>query len=358
MKLMIDGTWRGDVAPEAGATSIETGSFLGRVMRDGSSGFAAEPGRYHLYASYACPFAHRAVIGRVLKGLQNIVGLSVLHPTWNTSDGWVFGDTPFSTRDGGGQRFTHLYQAYSASRPHHTGKVTVPVLWDSRTRQIVSNVSLDILIMLNEAFDSVGADRRLNLYPRFLHQEIDELNDRIGRDLARRVYAIGGATAQEQYNSENAALFAFLDELELRLADGRRFLFGDTLTISDIIAFTPLVRFDAVYNPLFRASLKRLVDYPRLAAWVDRVYRLPGVADTVRFDHILMHYHDGDWGVATRRGIVPAVPQFDFRSVVTGGSSAASSSIADGRITGPTAAIDKNASFQRARTRGGAPMYM
>jgi putative glutathione S-transferase len=253
----------------------------------------------------------------VLKGLQTIVSLSILHPIWNTPAGWVFGDTPFSTRDGGGSGFTHLHHAYAASRPSYTGKVTVPVLWDSRTRQIVSNESLDILIMLNEAFDGVGGDARLDLYPQSLRGEIDVLNDRIARDLAGRVYAVAGATTQEQYDHENAALFAFLDDVERRLSDGRRFLLGEALTISDILAFTPLVRFDAVYNPLFRASLKRLVDYPRLATYVGHLYRLPGIAETVRFDHILMHSHDGDWGVANRRGIVPTVPQVDFRSMTT-----------------------------------------
>jgi putative glutathione S-transferase len=217
----------------------------------------------------------------------------------------------------GGGSFTHLHHAYTASRPSYTGKVTVPVLWDSRTRQIVSNESLDILMMFNDAFNGIGADPSVDLYPRFLRCAIDELNGRIARDLARRVYAIGAAMTQQQYDQENAALFAFLDDLELRLSDKRRFLHGETLTVSDILAFTPLVRFDAVYNPLFRANLKRLVDFPRLAALVGRVHRLPGVAESVRFDHILMHYHDGDWGVANRRGIIPAVPQVDFRSTIT-----------------------------------------
>lgn len=325
MKLMIDGVWRADVAPAAPgqALPIKAGSFSGRITSDGSSGFVAETGRYHLYASYACPFAHRAIIGRVLKGLQDIVGLSVLHPTWNTPHGWVFGRTPFSTVDGGGAGFTHLHQAYAASRPTYTGKITVPVLWDSRTRQIVSNESLDILIMFNEAFHDVGGDRTLDLYPSSLRCEIDRLNARIARDLAQRVYAIGAAMTQSQYDHENSTLFRFIDELEARLADGRRFLHGEVLTVSDILAFTPLARFDAVYNPLFRASLKRLIDYPQLAAYAGRVYRLPGVADTVRFDHILMHYHDGDWGVANRRRIVPAVPQVDFRSLIAARSAAA-----------------------------------
>ena len=220
MKLMIDSVWRGDVSPTVGGPfhPIESGSFRSRITRDGSSGFPAEAGRYHLYTSYACPFAHRVIVGRVLKGLQEIVGLSVLHPTWNTSEGWVFGSTPFSTIDRSGAGFMHLHQAYAASRPTYTGKVTVPVLWDCQTRRIVSNESLDILIMFNEAFDGVGADATFDLYPRFAsRREIDDLNDRIGRDLARRVYAVGGAATQEQYDRENGALFAFLDELEFRL---------------------------------------------------------------------------------------------------------------------------------------------
>jgi glutathionyl-hydroquinone reductase len=322
MKLMIDGVWQGDVASVAGGRSqpIETGGFRGWITADGAFGFAAEAGRYHLYASYACPFAHRALVVRVLKELQDIVGLSVLHPQWNTADGWVFGDTPFSTIDGGGANFTHLHQAYAASRPTYTGRVTVPVLWDRRTRQIVSNESLDILMMLNAAFDDLGGDRALNLYPHAHRAEIDRLNAEIARDLAQRVYAVGAATTQAQYDRETATLFRFLDALEARLADGRWFLHGDALTVSDILAFTPLVRFDTVYNPLFRASLKRLVDYPRLAAYVGRIYWLPGVADTVRLDHILMHYHDGDWGVATRHGIVPAAPRVDFRSNIAAAS--------------------------------------
>jgi glutathionyl-hydroquinone reductase len=323
MKLMIDGVWHADVVAAAGeASPIELGRFLGRVTADGSSGFAAEAGRYHLYASYACPFAHRVILGRVLKRLQHAVGLSILHPRWNTPEGWVFGHMPYSTADEGGAGFTHLHQAYAASRPHYTGKVTVPVLWDRRTRQIVSNESLDILMMFNEAFDGGGVPTP-DLYPTPLRREIDRLNARIARDLAGRVYAIGGARDQAQYDDAIATLFAFLDALEMRLADGRRFLHGAALTISDILAFTPLVRFDAIYNPLFRASRKRLVDYPRLAAYVGRVYGLPGVGDTVRFDHILMHYHDGDWGVANRRGIVPAIPDVDFRSVTTPDSVAA-----------------------------------
>jgi putative glutathione S-transferase len=317
MKRMIGGVWRGDVEPSPeleAQRQIQAGLFRKRVSADGTSGFPAEPGRYHLYVSYACPFAHRVILARMLKRLEPVIGMSVLHPIWNTPEGWVFGDGPLATTDGAGHGFTHLHQAYAAAERAYTGKVTVPVLWDRRTRRIVSNESADILDMLSTAFDQVGGNRRVDLMPEALRSEIDQLNAQVSTSLARGVYAVGSAPRQAAYDRAISDLFGLLDRLEARLSEGRRFLHGEPFTTSDVIAFTPLVRFDAVYNPLFRASLKRLVDYPHLSAWTRRVYELPGVAETVRFDHILAHYHDGDWGVACRRGIVPALPDVDFRS--------------------------------------------
>jgi glutathionyl-hydroquinone reductase len=316
MKLMINGTWRGDIdpAPELDAQRmIHAGAFRDRVTADGSSGFAAEAGRYHLYVSYACPFSHRVIMVRALKKLQAVVGLSVLHPLWDTPDGWIFGDTALSTPDGGGSGFIRLHEAYRASRFDYTGKILVPVLWDQKTRRIISNESLEIAEMLNDAFDEFGGDHKLDLYPAALRGEIDALNQRISRDLAKGVYAVAAARDQGEYDAAMAALFGFLDALEHRLSDRRRFLLGERVTLADVLAFVPLVRFDAVYHPLFRASRRRLVDYPRLSALMRRVHDLPGVAETVRFDHILMHYYDGDWAVATRRGIVPEPPAMDWR---------------------------------------------
>ena len=315
MKLMIDGVWRGDVAaspPDLGTQSaIRAGLFRGRLSRDGSTPFPAERGgRYHLYASYACPFAHRAILARALLDLEDAIGLSVVHPAWDTPEGWVFGAGPLSTPDLAGNGFTHLHQAYSASAHCYTGKVTVPVLWDRRARRIVSNESLDILLMLDDAFPGP-----LRLRPDTIAAEVDALDAQIGADVARGAYAVGAARGQAEYDAAIARLFGRLDKLEARLADGRAFLHGAALTASDVLLFTPLVRFDAVYNPLFRASLRRLVDYPRLSAWARRFHVLPGVAATVRFDHILRHYHDGDWGVATRRGVVPALPAVDYRTL-------------------------------------------
>jgi glutathionyl-hydroquinone reductase len=317
MKLMIDGEWQGDVPPPPDLTAklmIHDGHFRHWVTRTGSSAHPAEQGRYHLYVSYACPFAHRTLVVHALKRLGDLVPLSIVHPIWDTPNGWAFGDTPLSTRDKAGNGFQFLHEAYRAAAPSYTGKVTVPVLWDSRTGQIVSNESVEIIRMLNDAFDSIGADQTIDLYPPPLAAEIDDLCARAAEKLAKGVYAVGQAHDQAAYNLAMADLFGFLDEMEDRLADGRAFLLGKQPTLADVLIFTPLVRFDGVYNPLFRASRRRLVDYPGLAALVRRLYALPGVADTVRFDHILTHYYDGDWGVATRRGITPEAPAVDFRS--------------------------------------------
>jgi len=310
---MIDGARRGDVAAPPSLDTeraIHAGLFRDRLSRDGSTPFPAERGgRYHLYASYACPFAHRALLARALLGLEDAVGLSVPHPAWNTPDGWVFADTPLSTPDLAGNGFTHLHQAYAASAPRYTGKVTVPVLWDTRTRRIVSDESLDILLMLDDAFPGP-----LRLRPDGIAAEVDALCDAIAADVARGAYTVGAARDQAEYDAAIARLFGRLDALEARFADDRPFLHGTAPPAGDVLLFTPLVRLDAVYNPLFRASLRRLVDYPGLSAWARRLHALPGVAATVRFDHILRHYHDGDWGVATRRGIVPALPAVDYRT--------------------------------------------
>ena len=308
MKLMINGTWQGDIDPMpelAARKMIHAGSFHDRVTADGSSAFAAEWDRYHLYVSYACPFSHRVIIVHAMKRLAELVRLSVVHPIWDTPHGWTFGETALSTPDGGGAGFIHLHEAYRASRPDYTGKVIVPVLWDRISRRIVNNESLEIAVMLNHAFDRIGGDEQVDLYPVALRPDIDALNARISRSLATAVYDVAAARDQAEYDRAMEKLFGFLQECENGLADDRSFLLGNQVTLADILMFTPLVRFDAVYNPLFRASRRRLVDYPRLTRLVNRIYELPGVAATVRLDHILTHYYDGDWAVATRRGIVP-----------------------------------------------------
>ncbi len=311
MKLMVNGAWRGDIdpTPELDAQRmIHAGSFRDRITADGSSGFRAEAGRYHLYVSPACPFSHRVIVVHALKRLESVVGLSILHPLWDTPDGWIFADTGWSTIDGAGNGFQRLHEAYRVSSPDYTGKVTVPVLWDRRSRRIVSNESLEIAEMLNDAFDGIGGDRRVDLRPAGLKPAMDDLNSRITRSLAVGVYAVADARDQQEYDAAMDELFGFLDDLDRQLGDGRRFLLGKQPTLADILVYAPLVRFDAVYNPLFRASRRRLMDYPRLPALVRRLHDLPGVAETLRYDHILAHYYDGDWAVASRRGIVPELP--------------------------------------------------
>ena len=311
MKLMINGVWRGDAqpTPELEAQSmIHTGGFRDQVTPDGASGYRVEAGRYHLYVSYACPFSHRAILVHALKRLERVIGLSVVHPIWNTPDGWVFADTSQSTADGAGNGFRGLHEAYQASRADYTGKVTVPVLWDKQARRIVNNESLDIAMMLNNAFDGVGGDASVDLAPVPLRCALDELNQRISRCLAVGVYTVAGARNQAEYTTAMDELFACLDGLEAKLGDGQPFLLGDQPTMADVLAFPPLARFDAVYNPLFRASRKRLADYPNLSALTKRFHALPGVAQTLRYDDILSHYYDGDWAIATRRGIVPELP--------------------------------------------------
>jgi glutathionyl-hydroquinone reductase len=311
MKLMIKGTWQGDVdpTPELDAQRmIHAGSFRDRVTADRSSRFPAEAGRYHLYVSPACPFSHRVMVVRVLKRLEGVVGLSILHPLWDTPAGWIFADSNLSTIDGAGNGFRYLHEAYRASLPAYTGKVTVPVLWDKRARTIVNNESLEIVQMLNAAFGEIGGDKRVDLYPENLRSVLDRLNRQITRSLSVGVYSVAGARNQLEYDAAMDELFGFLDELDWQLCGGRRFLLGEYPTLADVLVYATLVRFDVVYNPLFRASRRRLTDYPHLPSLLRRFHELPGVAETLRYDHILAHYYDGDWAVANRRGIVPELP--------------------------------------------------
>jgi putative glutathione S-transferase len=312
MKLMINGTWRGDVDPTPDLDAqamIHRGHFRDRITADGSSDFRAESGRYHLYVSPACPFSHRVIVVRALKRLERVVGLSILHPLWDTPEGWIFGDTHLSTIDGAGNGFLCLHEAYRASSADYTGKVTVPVLWDQHSRRIVNNESLEIAQMLNDAFDEVGGDHSVDLSPTDLKPAMDKMNARIAQNLSAGVYTVAAAKDQREYDTAMDQLFGILDELDWQLCNGRRFIFGECPTLTDVLVYATLARFDAVYNPLFRASRRRVVDYPHLPTLLRHLQDLPGVAETLRYDHILTHYYDGDWAVATRRGIVPELPE-------------------------------------------------
>ncbi|MQT11697.1 glutathione S-transferase family protein [Segnochrobactrum spirostomi] len=273
----------------------------------GEGGFKAEPGRYHLYVSLACPWAHRTLILRALKGLEAMISLSVVH--WlMREDGWTFAPGPGVIPDPNvGARF--LRDVYIASDAHYTGRVTTPVLWDKQTKRIVNNESADIIRMFNSAFDGVGAAPG-DYEPVALKDEIDALNARIYDLLNNGVYKAGLARDQAAYEEAVTGVFAMLDELEARLAE-RRYLFGDRPTLADWRLFPTLVRFDAVYVGHFKCNLRRLVDYPNLWGYVRDLYAFPGVAGTVDLHHIKHHYYESHRAV-NPSGVVPLGPVLDF----------------------------------------------
>jgi putative glutathione S-transferase len=278
------------------------------VTADGSSGYAAEPGRYHLYVSLACPWAHRTLIVRALKGLQDAIAVSVVDPI-RDERGWAFRDVRGATGDRL-HDWSYLSEAYVASAPGYDAHVSVPVLWDTRTEQIVNNESADIIVMLNEAFDAFAGHPELDLYPAELRAEIDELNRVVYETVNNGVYRAGFAPTQEDYDAAVHPLFATLDRLDERLAS-RRYLFGGRPTLADWRLFTTLVRFDAVYVGHFKCNLRRIVDYPHLSAYLRDLYQTPGVAETVDMDHIKRHYYLTH-GQLNPRAIVPAGPILDF----------------------------------------------
>jgi putative glutathione S-transferase len=317
MGLLIDGVWKDEEPPGRHA---EDGSFQraesafrnwitadGRPGPTGRDGFAAAPGRYHLYVSLACPWAHRVLIMRALKGLEQMIPASVTH--WLMAErGWHFSpaegvvpDPLFNSR--------YLYEIYTRADHTHTGRVTVPVLWDQHTQTIVNNESADIIRMLNRAFDAIGATPG-DYCPDDRRDEIEAYNARIYDTLNNGVYKAGFALTQSAYEAAVAPLFETLDWLEDHLAQ-RRFLCGDQMTEADIRLFTTLVRFDSVYHGHFKCNLRRIVDYPHLWAYTRDIYQWPGIARTVDFGHIKRHYY-----MSHRRinptGIVPAGPLLDF----------------------------------------------
>ena len=282
--------------------------FRDWVTADGSSGLPAEAGRYHLYVSLACPWAHRTVILRRLKGLEDAIGMSIVDPI-RDERGWAFRNVRGATPDHV-NGWTHLSQGYLASDPGFEGRVTVPVLWDKETGRIVSNESADILVMLNSAFDAVAAHPGLDLYPAELRPEIDELNGWVYDTVNNGVYKAGFAQSQAAYEEAVFPLFESLDRLEERLA-GRRYLFGDRQTLADWRLFTTLVRFDAVYVGHFKCNLRRIADLPGLSRLLHDLLATPGVAETVDMDQIKRHYY-GTHPQINPTGIVPAGPVLDF----------------------------------------------
>jgi putative glutathione S-transferase len=316
MGMLVDGQWR-DVwyeTSETGGRFVRNAtSFRNWITRDGGAGpsgdggFQAEADRYHLYVSLACPWAHRTLIMRALKGLEGMIPVSVVH--WLMAErGWTFADGPGVIPDSVNHA-AFLHQVYTSAEPRYTGRVTVPVLWDKHRRTIVNNESSEIIRMMNSAFDDIGA-KPGDYYPREVREEIDALNGRVYDTLNNGVYKAGFATTQAAYEEAVGPLFETLDWLEQRLA-GRRFLFGDRLTEADIRLFTTLIRFDAVYVGHFKCNIRRLVDYPNLSAFVRDIYQRPGVAGTVNFEHIKRHYYQSHRSI-NPTGIVPVGPALDF----------------------------------------------
>ena len=273
----------------------------------GEGGFMAEPGRYHLYVSYACPWAHRTLIFRQLKKLQDIISVDVVHPHMGP-EGWNFDDYPGSTGDSL-HNFDYLYQAYTLARPEYSGIVTVPVLWDKQRRTIVNNESSEIIRMFNQAFDNWG-DAGLDLYPQTLRAEIDRVNELVYNKINNGVYRVGFARTQAAYEHAFDALFATLDELESRLSK-QRYLVGARLTEADWRLFVTLIRFDAVYVGHFKCNLRRIVDYPNLSNYLRELYQLPGIEQTVNLAHIKQHYYYSHTDINPTR-IVPKGPELDF----------------------------------------------
>ncbi|MBY0612481.1 MAG: glutathione S-transferase family protein [Beijerinckiaceae bacterium] len=317
MGLLVDGQWVDqwyDTSKTAGRFKRQDAPFRNWVTADGSAGpsgkggFKAEAGRYHLYVCYACPWAHRTLIFRQLKGLQSFIDVSAVH--WLMLDkGWTFEPDPDGIVGDHLNGARYLYEIYLKADPKHTGRVTVPVLWDKETKTIVSNESSEIIRMFNSAFDGIGA-KPGDYYPQDLRAEIDPLNARIYDTVNNGVYKCGFATTQDAYEEAFAPLFETLDVLEERLSNGP-YLFGDRLTEADWRLFTTLVRFDPVYVGHFKCNKRRIVDYPALWAYTRRLYNHPGVAETVNMHHIKNHYYQSHKTI-NLTGVVPLGPDLRF----------------------------------------------
>ena len=296
MGMLVEGVWRDvprDTKSTGGAFVRPESAFRERVSAPEAGRY---PGRYRLYVAKSCPWAHRTLVVRAMKGLDKAIPVSYADP-YMGENGWQFPDG-------------YLHELYAKAKPGYTGRVTVPVLWDEKERRIVNNESAEIIRMLNRDFDALARRRLADLYPEKLRREIDWLNERIYRTVNNGVYRAGFATAQDKYEEAVTELFRTLDWLEKRLAK-RRWLCGKDFTEADVRLFTTLVRFDAVYYAHFKCNLRRLVDYPNLWRWTRRVYALPGVAKTVDMAQIKAHYYRSMKQINPTQ-IVPKGPLLDF----------------------------------------------
>jgi putative glutathione S-transferase len=316
MGLLVDGVWQDrwyDTDKTGGRFKRTLAKYRNWVTPDGApgptgeGGFGAEPGRYHLYVSPACPWSHRAMIYRVLKKLEPIIGMSIVDFHMG-EHGWEFSEREGATLDTVNGA-NYLYEVYLKANPHYTGRVTVPTLWDKKKNTIVSNESSDIIRMFDAAFDKF-TNARIDSRPPELVGEIDALNAQIYETVNDGVYRTGFATSQAAYEEAFAALFATLDELDKRLAT-RRYLVGPKPTEADWRLFPTLVRFDAVYYSHFKCNLRRIIDYANLSGYTRDLYQYPGVAETVNMRHIKGHYYTSHKTI-NPTGIVPVGPLLDF----------------------------------------------
>ena len=316
MGLLVDGKWVDqwyDTKSTGGKFVRSQAQFRNWITADGSAGpsgkagFKAESGRYHLYVSLACPWAHRTLIFRALKDLTDHIDVSVVHPDMLT-EGWTFEhDGPAQGDALYGSEFAH--NLYTRADPDYSGRVTVPILWDKHQDTIVSNESSEIIRMFNSAFDDLTGNQ-LDFWPQEMRTEIEEVNQRIYDTVNNGVYKSGFATSQEAYDAAVHPLFDSLDWLEDRLA-ANRYLMGDRLTEADWRLFTTLIRFDPVYHLHFKCNKKRIIDYPNLWAYTRELYQIEGVAETVHMGHIVRHYHYSHESINPHR-ILPVNPDLNY----------------------------------------------
>jgi len=312
--LLVDGNWtqKDEFAEDDGKFKREDSAFRNWITADGGPGpdgqeaVKAQAGRFHLYVSYACPWAHRALIFRHLKGLEDLIPVSVVHPHM-LDHGWELKDDfPGATGDPLYGK-SYLHEIYTRAKPDYSGKVTVPVLWDTQEEMIVNNESAEVIRIFNAAFNEITGNTS-DFYPEALRGEIDEVNARVYEPVNNGVYKCGFAESQEAYDENITPLFDTLDWLETRLSDGRDFLVGNQLTEADIRLFTTLIRFDPVYFVHFKCNLKMIRQYDALNAYLQRIYEMPEVKPTVNFDHIKQHYYYSHKHINPYR-IVPQGPR-------------------------------------------------
>lgn len=295
----------GKETADDGSFDRQESAFRGWVTDDGSTEYPLEPGRYHLFVSWACPWAHRSIIGRKLMGLEDAIGMSVVNP-YRDSRGWEFTGGEYANH---AESFTLLADAYEATEAGFDDRPSTPVLWDADRHEIVSNESADVLRMLHTTFRPL-AEHPVELYPEDLREDIDDLNARTYDSVNNAVYKAGFSTSQDVYEREVGGLFELLDELDERLAD-RRYLFGDEPVETDWRLFVTLVRFDAVYNVHFKCSVRKIAEYEHLWPYTRDLYQVPGIAETVRFSDIRRHYYTTHPDV-NPSGLIAAMPATGF----------------------------------------------